>query len=91
MTWLSVISVKFDVIILTECRTQNTLLGNKALNNMYPITGYNKFFTTSAIKYGGVMMYIKDCFDATVVPSCSTSNNLCDTLFVRISRSNSSI
>ena len=88
ITWLNSLTLSFDAIILTECHIQSSAIGNKTLENMYPIVGYKKYFTSSTIKFGGVMIYVKEHFEAIVIPSCSGSNNNSDTCFLKINNKN---
>lgn len=87
VTYLSIFKLKFDVIIATECHIQDNIIGPKIIENMYSISGYNKFYVLSTIKYGGVVMYIRDKLEAETVPSLTLSNNICDTLYLKITTS----
>ena len=82
--WLNSIAIKFDMIILTECHIQSSLLDSKMFEKMYPITGYNKFYVFSIIKYGGVIIYVKDHFECIPITKCNISNNCCDSLFLQV-------
>ena len=45
ITWLASIIMKFYMLIIVECHIQNTMIGTKVtFENMYPITGYKKFY-----------------------------------------------
>ena len=90
ITWLNTLNITFDAIILTECHIQETILGKKAFDKMYPMNGYKKYFTLSSIKYGGVVIYIKSNFEVTEVPICSQSNDNSDSLFLKINKTGNS-
>ncbi len=82
--YLSTFNIKFDAIILTECHIQESLIGLHTIENMYPIAGYNKFSVLSTIKFGGVVIYIKDKLEAEIVPALTMSSELCDSIYLKI-------
>ena len=84
LLYLNCFKASFDVLILNECHIQESLISKKTLENMYPITGYNMYFIDSKIKYGGIIIYVKEKFDSSIVPEFSQSNNICDSLFLKI-------
>ena len=88
--YLSTFSIHFDAIIVTECHIQESIIGTQIIKNMYPILGYSKFSILSTIKYGGVVIYIKDKLEAEIIPSLTLSNHICDTVYLRITNKGSS-
>ena len=59
ISYLSTIEHDFDVLILTEAHLQVDPNYNFELHQMHVITGYDKFYCRSNIKFGGVVMYVK--------------------------------
>ena len=83
-TYLSSLSTKFDIIILSECHLQKDEVLKTALHNKFPLVGYNMFYTKSTLKYGGVVAYVKESLNAVYINNLTQSNHLCDSLFLKI-------
>ena len=83
MNYLSSLNSSFSVIVLTECHFREELI-NLDIHNMYPLNGYNMFYVRSKIKYGGVIIYVKDNVGASYINELTGTNNVCDSLYIKI-------
>ena len=63
--YLNSVTYEFDIIVLTECHLQLNVTYDHDIHNQHPIQGYDKFYTRSKIKYGGVVLYLKSELNAT--------------------------
>ena len=81
--FLNTMHYKFDVIFLTECHIQADDL-NIDIHNRHPIDGYDKFYVKSCIKFGGVVMYIKQKFKAQYYLNLTKTCTTHDSLYVKI-------
>ena len=81
--YLSTLNQKFHVIILSECHITQDIL-NVNIKNRYPLDGYNMFYVKSRIKYGGVMIYVKNELNSVYIEELTSSNDICDSLYLKI-------
>ena len=81
--YLSTLNIRFDAIILTECHLMQDIL-RLDMHNKYPIKNYKLYYTKSTRKYGGLMVYIAEQHDATYINELSTSDEICDSLYLDI-------
>ena len=75
---------KFDVIILTECHIQLDNNYNADLHQTHPIEGYRKFYVRSLIRYGGVIIYVKEELNAEYFHGLTKTCDTHDSVFVKI-------
>ena len=54
--YLASLNYNFDIIVLSECHIQINEHHNADLHNTHVIGGYDKYYTRSKIKYGGVII-----------------------------------
>ena len=84
INYLNSINHKFDIMVLTECHIQKNSMSNKKIDNRYPIEGYNMFYSESNIRFGGVVIYTKNNLKVTYVNELTISNEIYDSLFLKI-------
>ena len=83
MMYLNSLSLTFDIMVLSECHISNT--GNYGnIDSRLEIQGYNKFYSKSEIKFGGVVMYIKKDFNVTVISELTACTDFYDSLYIKI-------
>ena len=84
LMYLNSITCKFDIIILTEAHLQKNATLTLDLHNNFSMEGYKMFYIESSIKFGGVAMYVKSELEANYCRELTRTNNLCDSLYVKI-------
>ena len=82
--YLGSLNHTFDAIILTECHIQKDL-SDTDLHNVHVLEGYKKFYIKSLIKYGGVVIYIRDELKAEYYHELTRTCNTHDSVYVKIS------
>lgn len=87
VTYLSAISIRPDILVLTECHITKDL-SNNDLTNKYKLEGYNLFFCKSIISYGGVIIYVKESIKATYNEELCESTEYYDSLYIDIGKIN---
>ena len=87
-SYLSTLKSKFNIICLTECHITKETADSDL--EKYKIDGYQFFHVKSSIKFGGVIVYIKDSFEARCIEELSGTNSTCDYLLIEIKNKNSS-
>ena len=88
--YINSIKYSFDIIALTECHLQLNESYNVDLHNYQPIQGYDKFYTRSRIKYGGVIMYVKSNLKAVYAQELTGAFKTYDSVYVKINMATSS-
>ena len=88
VAFLNTINHKFDAIVLNETHITNKQTANIDLHNLFPLMGYDLFYVSSTIKYGGVIIYIKTKFNATYNNALTKTNNSYDSLYVTLDLKN---
>ena len=85
--YLTTLKQKFDIICLTECHLDNDIL-NTDLHNQFHIEGYTMFYVKSKIRFGGIIMYVKNILNAVYIQELTGSNDYCDFLYLQINNKN---
>ena len=67
LNYISTIEHNFDVLILTEAHIQVDPHYNADLHQKHVISGYDKFYCRSNIKFGGVVIYVKTEYQACYI------------------------
>ena len=84
LEFLNTIKYSFDVIILTECHIFKNEIYNADIHKTHPINGYDKFYTRSTIKFGGVIIYVKTELKAIYCNELTRSTKTHDSVYVKI-------
>ena len=88
--YLNTITQQFDIMIMTEAHLQ-TDLANTNLHNKFPLEGFNMFYVKSKIKYGGVVIYVKNNLNASYEQNLTYSSASCDCIYIKVTNLNNTI
>ena len=83
VSYLATLKVEFDVICLTECHIEKDMLGTD-IHEKFPLKGYTMYYVNSNIRYGGVMIYVKNNLNASYIKELTDSNENCDSLYLQV-------
>ena len=81
--YLNMFKIPFDVIVLSECHINGTT-GCSDIDKKFDINGYQKFYCKSRIKFGGVVVYVKNTFDTLIVNELTIAAEYYDSLYLKI-------
>ncbi len=88
LMYLNSLKINFDAVVLTECHIPKNALCNFDLHAQHPLEGYDKFYVQSTIKFGGVIMYVKNDFKAAYCHELTRSCSTHDSVYVKIDQAN---
>ena len=84
VSYLATLKIEFDVICLTECHIEKDMLGTD-MHEKFPLNGFTMYYVNSNIRYGGVMIYVKNNLNASYINELTGSNENCDSLYLQVS------
>ena len=80
LLYLNSLDNTFDIICLSETH----ILDINYAKNRYILEGYDTFYVSSYIKYGGCAIYAKTSLNVTQIKPLTKSTSTCDYIFIKL-------